>query len=324
MSDNLNVLLVGPGYMGQEYCKVLKAQGYNPIVIGRGEEKAKAFKNETGIDVITGGIEEGLKKLESIPEYAIIATSVESLAQNCILAIKHGVKYILLEKPGAITYTDMKSIVDTAEEYEAEVFIAYNRRFYASTEEALNIIREDGGVRDFHFEFTEWGSTMGKIALTQSEAYREAVFISNSTHVVDLAFFLGGVPKQIHCLVKEDSELEWHKSGCIYAGAGITDKGALFSYQADWNAPGRWSLEVITKYHRLYFKPMEELHIQEIESVVVSKKEIKDELDKKFKPGLYKQTESFLKSIDDGKKVTIHEQLEHMRIYLKMENKEIV
>ena len=38
--------------MGREYCKVLNAQGYNPIVIGRGEENAKIFKRKTGIDVI--------------------------------------------------------------------------------------------------------------------------------------------------------------------------------------------------------------------------------------------------------------------------------
>ena len=49
--------------------------------------------------------------------------------------------------------------------------------------------------------------------------------------------------------------------------------------------------------------------------------EIDDALDKEYKPGLYKQTESFLKKLDDGKKITIQEHLKHTEIYAQMEKK---
>ena len=39
---------------------------------------------------------------------------------------------------------------------------------------------------------------------------------------------------------------------------------------------------------------MEELHIQKIGSVKIEKVEIDDDLDKKYKPGLYKQVSAFI------------------------------
>lgn len=66
---------------------------------------------------------------------------------------------------------------------------------------------------------------------------------------------------------------------------------------------------------------MEKLQMQKLNSVSVEEYEIDDALDKEYKPGLYKQTESFLKKLDDGKKITIQEHLKHTEIYAQMEKK---
>ena len=78
----------------------------------------------------------------------------------------------------------------------------------------------------------------------QSDKIKKAWFLQNSTHVIDLAFLWPAGPK-IYAL--KAGKLKWHPSGAIYAGAGITDKRALFSYHANWNSAGRWSVEVMTK-----------------------------------------------------------------------------
>jgi hypothetical protein len=88
--------------------------------------------------------------------------------------------------------------------------------------------------------------------------------------------------------------LDWHPSASVFNGAGITDTGALFSYHANWEAPGRWSVEVLTKEHRLILRPLEELQVQNLGSVSVEKMEIADKLDKSYTPGFYRETESFL------------------------------
>ena len=67
---------------------------------------------------------------------------------------------------------------------------------------------------------------------------------------------------------------------------------------------------------------MEQLKIQNINSVEITNVAIDDDLDKKFKPGLYKQVESFMNDMDDKKKITVHEQVEHMKFYADMEHKE--
>lgn len=319
MSDNVKVLLVGVGYMGLEYYKVLQAMRCDVIAVGRGTEKADNFYRETGCNVITGGVESLKENDVKDVDYAIVATSVDALKETCISVLRLGIKNILLEKPAGVNYEEIKEISDVSQAQGAKVYVAYNRRFYASTEKVLEIIKEDGGLRDMHFEFTEWGERVRPSVENKSEKVRESWFLANSTHVVDLAWFFGGEPKEMCSYVKKDESLDWHKSGCIYSGAGITQKGVLFSYQADWNAPGRWALELMTHKHRLYLKPMETLQIQKLNSVAVEPCEIEDELDTKFKPGLYKQVESFLKNIEDGKKITIQQQLKHMDIYAKME-----
>ena len=218
--------------------------------------------------------------------------------------------------------SNLEEISRIASEYNANVYIAYNRRFYASTDKALQIIEEDGGVRDAFFEITEWGSIIGDAVKDRTTDIKEEILSSNSSHVIDLFMFFCGEPIDYKCYVKSDPLLSWHKSGCIYAGAGITNKDILFSYHADWNAPGRWGLELLTLKHRIIFRPMEQLKIQNINSVEINDVDLDDDIDKKFKPGLYRQVESFLNDIKDEKKITVQQQVQHMKFFADIEKKQ--
>lgn len=314
MSDNIDVLVVGAGLMAKEYCKVLQAQNKKPLVIGRSESRVAEFEQETGVAAVSGGIEKVFPDLSVIPDYAIVAVDARSLSEVTKYLLSNGVKNILLEKPGGLTRKELEEVRDMSAEKNANVYIAYNRRYYASTQRALEIIEEDGGVSSFNFEFTEWSHVVEKTSHPQE--IKEKWLLCNSTHVLDLAFFLGGFPKEISTYVS--GTLDWHSKGSVYAGGGVSQKDALFSYQANWAAPGRWAVEVLTNKHRLYFKPMETLQIQELGSVAVNPVEIDDLLDKEYKPGLYRQVQSFLENINDGKKITIEEQLGHLQFYEKI------
>lgn len=321
MSDNVNdVLLVGPGTMGIEYAKVLQDLNVNVKAVGRGEKNAKRFQESTGIEVQCGDLQKVLKSWETIPEKAIIAASVEQLAEVTLNLLECGVKNILVEKPGAIVFQDIEAMYACAKKNNANVYIAYNRRFYASVLEAKRIIEQDGGVKSFNFEFTEWGFKIEPIVEKKSELIKETWLLQNSTHVIDLAFFLGGKPKEMSCFT--EGSLPWHKTGCVYAGAGTTEDGVLFSYGANWDAPGRWAVEILTSQHRLYLKPMEELQIQNKGSVAVEKVDIDDALDKQFKPGLYREVEAFLYGKNIEYMQTIEDQVDSFKIYAKIENKQ--
>lgn len=312
----MEVLLVGAGPMSEAYTSVLVAQGHSPKVVCRTKESATLFQERTKCSAEFGGIDEWLTKhAKNLPSFAIIATPVETLFAATLSILNAGIKNILVEKPAGLNKEEVMTLAEKAKEKSSNVLVAYNRRFYASTLKAQEIIQQDGGVRSFFFEFTEWAHVIEP--LKKGEGVKEKWFLGNSTHIADLAFYLGGNPKDFHTYYSGD--LSWHSSASVFSGAGCSEKGALFSYLADWQAPGRWSVEILTAEHRLYFKPVEQLHIQKKGSVKIEQLPLEDELDLKFKPGLYKMTEAFL----NGQKnsfCSIEEQSDKMDIYYQMAN----
>lgn len=310
------IWLVGTGNIAIEYAKVLKDLDVEYIAIGRGKTNVDKFIVATQHNAIEGGIENFLKLRPQIPSHAIVTANVESLSATASILLKYGIKNILLEKPGVCDPTEIYELVQLTREEGANVLLAYNRRFYASTLKAQEIIKEDGGVTSFIFEFTEWAHKI--TPLFDGGKRFQYWFLGNSSHVVDLAFYLGGNPVQMSNFTS--GSIDWHPNAAVFVGAGKSNKGALFSYHANWKAPGRWFVEICTNKHRLYFKPMETLQIQEIGSVVVNPVVLNDELDKKFKPGLYLQVKNYLEN-DFSRFCTIDEQ-QHMidNYYLKIGN----
>src|SRR5690606_9894000 len=123
-------------------------------------------------------------------------------------------------------------------------------------------------------------------------------------------FFLGGKPEAMQAFTS--GGCDWHPGATVFTGAGRTEQNALFSYQAHWEAPGRWSVEVITKKRRYYLKPLEEIQVQENGSVQINKLEFDDAIDKQFKPGLYRQVAAWLAG-DLASFCTIQEQAAMMQ-----------
>ena len=316
MSYNIkhkNLLVVGVGPIAQEYVKILGDLGCAFTVVGRGKENAVNFERQTGISTIAGGVDSFFSSNALKFDAAIVAVGIESLASvtSCLLA--NGIKNILLEKPGANHLNEISTLADLTKQQNAQVLLAYNRRFYASVLHAKKIINEDGGVSSFNFEFTEWGHEIEK--LPQSKEIKNNWLMANSSHVIDMAFYMGGFPEQMSCYSKD--ELSWHKP-INFSGAGISQNKALFSYQANWDAPGRWGVEIITKKHRLIFRPLEKLQIQKKGSIEINYVEIDNTLDVKYKPGFYKQVVAFL-SEDYGDFCTIVDQQNNIqKVYNKI------
>lgn len=56
----------------------------------------------------------------------------------------------------------------------------------------------------------------------------------------------------------------------------------------------------MSRKHRLIFRPLEKLQIQRIGSISVEEVTLDDELDRKFKPGLYLQVKAFIEGGKSG------------------------
>jgi predicted dehydrogenase len=315
----MSIWLIGTGQMAMDYAKVLNTLGKEYIVIGRGAQKAKDFEEAFGKTVFAGGLDSYLLKDKTIPEFVINAVGIDKLTEVTTTLLKHGCKNILVEKPGVAYANEVDGLAKFAKNMHANVYLAYNRRFYQSVLVAKKIIEEDGGVQSFNFEFTEWAHQIEGIKHLKTQEELQNWFLGNSTHVIDLAFYLGGNPKEMASFVSGKDQIEWHTKSSNYSGAGISNTGALFSYHANWKSPGRFSVEILTHKHRLIFRPLEKLQIQNIGSVAINFVDgIDYSYDENYKPGLFLQTKAFLEN-NTSEFINIQEQQSLINsFYLKM------
>lgn len=311
-------ILVGTGPMAVEYAKVLTKLKQDFIAIGRREASAKAFEEATGHKPVTGGLNQFLEQNTiSSDSSVIIATGTEGLMSTMLAVLKQGCSKVLVEKPAAISIEELLDHKPELEAYQDKVFVAYNRRFYASVIEAEQLIEEDGALQSMHFEFTEWAHKIEP--LQKARGVKENWFFANSTHVVDLAFYLAGEPTSWNAFSKA-GELAWHDK-VNFSGAGITNKGVVFSYISNWESAGRWGIELMTPKRRIYLKPMEGLTVQLKGTIAIEEYEFDLSIDQQFKPGLYRQTEAFLNETGKGRLLTLQEHFDHSaHIYRKMLN----
>ena len=133
----MTLLLVGAGPMALAYAKVLAGMGIAYDSVGRGEASAAAFAAETGVRAHTGGLDAYLAARTLTPgTVAIVALPIPALAEATERLIAAGAGRILVEKPAGLTPEEIDSVAKTAGDAKVPVFVAYNRRFYASVEAA--------------------------------------------------------------------------------------------------------------------------------------------------------------------------------------------
>jgi len=303
----MNVLLVGVGPIGSEYAKVLNALAIDAVACGRNGDRCAQFQKDTGLATTAGGLENYLQT-HGCPEAAIVAVSEAQLGSVTGQLIEAGVKRILVEKPGAGNAVEIRDLAQLAKAKRCDVRVGYNRRFYSSVLRAQEMIEEDGGITSFNFEFTEWAHRIEP--LVKEPGVKELWFLHNSTHIIDLAFHLCGFPSQINSIAQ--GSLSWHPAA-RFVGSGVSDRGAVFSYFADWEGPGRWGLEILTRRRRLIFRPVEALQVQVLGSVTIEPVKLDDTLDTQFKPGYFRQVEAFFSQ--PLKLLSLDQQCNNLDIY---------
>lgn len=292
--------------MASEYAKVMRALGQPFVAAGHGEIRAASFQNTWGVPTGCGPLEEQLRRLDFTPETAIIAGSAGSLAESSILLAKAGARRLLIEKPAALDPAGARQLALELDAVGTEAYVGYNRRFYASVRKACELIEEDGGALSLKFDFTEACARIE--ALDKPKEDLQSWFYGNSTHVLDTAFYLTGRPVSIRA--QRCGSLLWHPAGAVFTGHGTTEHDVPFSYHADWIAPGRWGVEVMTAHRRLVLQPMEQLYVQDHRSFTLREIPLNNELDNQYKPGLYRQVSAFLATQKDSALLPIKEHAE--------------
>ena len=115
-------------------------------------------------------------------------------------------------------------------------------------------------ISSCYFDFTEWTH---KIIFDKyvPEVYQRWG-ISNSLHLISMAFELIGMPKKLKSF--QNGNLDWHNAGSTFVGSGISESKIPFTYHANWKSSGRWIIEIMTNKGKYRLSPLEELHFCKI------------------------------------------------------------
>lgn len=309
----MKVWLIGSGTMSLSYAAVLKEKGVDLLVVGRGAASAATFEQASGFPVVAGGLQAFLAAGPAAADAAIVSVGVEALYETTRMLVEFGIKRILVEKPGALDFSALVSLREMATAAGADVLIGYNRRYYSSARKVRELAAEDGGIVSCFFEFTEWGHEIA--TLVKGERVKDRWLLSNSSHVIDLVFHMIGAPAQLSALTS--GSLDWHPSAAVFVGSGLSQRGVPFSYHSNWDAPGRWGVEFVTRNRRFFLRPMEAVQVMCKGSVAIEPVAVDDALDRQFKPGLYLQVADFLDG-KTGELCTLDEQIALWPVYCEM------
>jgi predicted dehydrogenase len=302
--------------MALDYVKIFLHLKYNIILVGRNEKKRHYIENKfPNIKFVSGGIKKYFENTDNVPNFVINAVDIINLYDVSKSLIENGIKNILIEKPGALRIEHLTDLCHLKRLHSTNVYIGYNRRFYNSVIKLKELIKLDGGIKNVHFEFTEWINTINP-DIYPDETLNKWIY-SNSSHVIDLVFSIIGNPFNFDSKIYGENLISWHKHASIFTGMGITDNNILFTYNSNWCGPGRWGIEFTTTKNRYILKPLEKLFIQEINSVNLNEYIINDPDDSNFKPGLYKQVKSFLNA-DEFNLVSLEYQISNFKLFNKI------
>ena len=248
-----SVILVGTGPMAREYAIAFTKMGISDVtVVSKNDEETTDFSNSFDFTMLHGGYQEHLPKLKQA-DLVVIVTPIPQLLDAAKLAMDSGQKKILIEKPGSL-YSE-KLISLNKQLTDQTVRIGYNRLLYPSFHKLKLLTEKEGGITSCNFNFTEWVHTIN-FDKYPSEVY-ERWGISNSLHVISMAMELIGMPKSISTY--SSGNLDWHPSGKVFVGSGISENDIPFSYHADWGSAGRWGVEIMTKDNLYRLIPLEGL-----------------------------------------------------------------
>jgi predicted dehydrogenase len=251
------VLIIGAGWMAEQYCMALEHMGIsNVCVVSYSEKSARACCQKFGFQPYYGGYLQCLANL-GIFDLVIVATPVHELKSAAMHATECGNKNILVEKPASLYSEELFEWAKQSDDRNVRIRVAYNRLVYPNLWKLKELIQDEGGVTSCRYTFTELVHTIN-FNNNWKNVY-ERWGISNSLHVISMAHDLIGLPKEIKTY--QVGKLDWHPSGDRFVGAGVTQKNVPFSYHANWGSVGRWGIEIMTPQNAYRLIPLEQIHI---------------------------------------------------------------
>ncbi len=285
----VRVAIIGAGYMAQEYFKALSQFSQIEVVgiFARNKNAALAIVGEESDVYIASSVED--LYLKTLAHAVIVAVSELGTPKVMEAVFLYPWKS-LVEKPVGINFESASRIVQNARESKRISFAALNRRYYDSILTTQVELNKTVGKRVIRINDQE------NTAKARMLGYPEEVVKNwnhaNSIHLIDLFLFFA----------RGKAETIASKFTKLGAESFLVESRIEFSsddiglYSCYWNTASSWSLNVNVDALEFELRPLEVMRFRNLESMVWHE-HARNELDIRFKPGIYRMCLDFLNAI---------------------------
>jgi predicted dehydrogenase len=278
LPSTLKVAVVGAGYMAEEHMRAFA--GLPDVTIAGVHSRTRARAERLAASHATQVYDSVSDLYDNTGADLVVVTVTElSMAEVAAACFAHPWT-VLLEKPAGYDLADATRIRDAAARANSRAFVAFNRRAYSSTRQALELLRGHSSER-FIKVIDQQDQRAAMLVNKQPELVARNYMFANSIHLIDYFRVLArGEVAGVEPLVPWKQE----RPGLVLAKINFTS-GDVGLYEGIWNGPGPWIVSVNTPEQRIEMRPLEQVSVQPRGTRAVKQLDIDDD-DKTYKPGL--------------------------------------
>jgi len=301
------IAIIGAGRIAHEHIKtILSIKDFEIVGIhSRSYNKAKEIADLYSIKHVYASIEDLFNHCQ--PNAVIVCVSVTETKR--VIDVTSNYPWIqLIEKPAGLNLIDANEISKIIVNKNAKAFVAFNRRFYSSTQIALKELINCDSNRIVVVQDNEDPTNINEDS--RPDELIKYWMYANSIHLIDyFRIFCRGDIQSV------TPTIEWNPRNPFYLQCNLNFKsGDIGVYQAFWGAPGPWGVSITNKYKRIELRPLERLFVHNYGGTNLEKQVDSDDSD--FKAGFKKQLLELLKAIkgEFHQLVTIEDSLKTMKL----------
>lgn len=286
----VKIAVIGAGNMAREHLKAFAHVGGVTLagIYSRTRNRAVELAADYPGMVVCDSVEELYQRTQA----DLVIVTVRELSMAAVAAESFRFPWrVLLEKPAGYDLADAKRIVDSAGQRKGQVYVALNRRAYASTRNAVTALSACDAPRFIKVLDQQDQAAARDIYGEPPEVVKNYMF-ANSIHLIDYFRVFGrGEITDVTPVVP------WTPTqpGMVIASIRFSS-GDIGLYEGCWDGPGPWMVTVTHRELRAEMRPLEQLTLQRRgERKLVSVDG--DPLDTVLKPGLGWQAQQALAAV---------------------------
>ena len=291
----MRVAVIGAGNIAEKHLEVLQAFSDVELaaISSRGHPRIDALAERFGIREKFNDYRKMLDTVSADAVFVLVsALQIVPVAAECL---QRGIP-TLLEKPPGLSAKETEGLAQIAHETNCLNLVALNRRFYSVMQRAREEIMSTGPLVSVLVEGPERLGEVKAVGIHPPEIIAGLLF-ANSIHCIDLLRYFGGDVEHIAAAASQWDEEQKNSFGALIK----FQNGATGHYIAHWMSPASWAVTLYGMGRRVSLNPLERATLMDVDR---SEKLLPvDEVDVKFKPGLYGQNRFFLDAIKEKRPI---------------------